>query len=369
MPWPPRKPSEASNRCIEPPLPPLQPGGLAEQLRHDRRGADAARQGVAVLAVGAGDVVVRAECREAADRHRLLADVEVAESADLAQAVRLAGLLLEPADEHHLAEPAPVLLGPGGIEPAPAGAGAWAPRCRPSAGRPGAGRADLLPGVIRRAGERARLHVREPHGRARGRAARRTRRACSSGPPGRWLSEGRRYWPSVRMLTSLRRRSRMQTSTSSHSSPMPRMMPHLVSAPGSMRRALASSAERPVVAPAGPGQAVQPLGGLEIVVEDVGPGVHHDPERLLRALEVGDQHLDRGVGQPPPDLGDAAGEGLGAAVGQVVAVHRRDHDVRQPHPLDRLGQPHRLQRVERRRACRGRPRSRCSSGCRRRPGS
>ena len=36
MPWPPRKPSEASKRCIEPPLPPRAAGGLAEQLGHDR---------------------------------------------------------------------------------------------------------------------------------------------------------------------------------------------------------------------------------------------------------------------------------------------------------------------------------------------
>ena len=28
IPWPPRKPSEASNRCIEPPLPWLQPVAL-----------------------------------------------------------------------------------------------------------------------------------------------------------------------------------------------------------------------------------------------------------------------------------------------------------------------------------------------------
>ena len=57
-----------------------------------------------------------------------------------------------------------------------------------------------------------------------------------------------------------------------------------------------------VVPPARARQAVQPLGGLEVVIEDVGPGVQHDPQRALGALEIGDQHLDRGVGQPPLDL-------------------------------------------------------------------
>jgi hypothetical protein len=36
------------------------------------------------------------------DRDGFLADVEVAEAADQAQAIKLAGLFLEPADQHHL---------------------------------------------------------------------------------------------------------------------------------------------------------------------------------------------------------------------------------------------------------------------------
>src|SRR5207244_4683072 len=93
--------------------------------RHHGTGADAAGQRMSVLAVGAGDVVVGAERGQAADRHRLLADVEVTETADLAEAVGLAGLLLDPADQHHLAEPAPVFLGPRGVEPAPARPYPW----------------------------------------------------------------------------------------------------------------------------------------------------------------------------------------------------------------------------------------------------
>ncbi len=118
-------------------LAPAAARGLAEQLGHDGARADPARQRVAVLAVGAGDVVVRAQGREAADRDRLLPDVEVAEAADLAEAVGLAGLLLEVADEHHLPEPAAVLVRPGGIEAARGACWPWGRRCRPSAGAPG----------------------------------------------------------------------------------------------------------------------------------------------------------------------------------------------------------------------------------------
>ena len=38
-----------------------------------------------------------------ADRHRFLADIEMAETADQAQTVKLPGALLEAADEQHLA--------------------------------------------------------------------------------------------------------------------------------------------------------------------------------------------------------------------------------------------------------------------------
>ncbi len=78
------------------------PGGLAEQLGHDHPRVGAAGQRVAVIAVGAELVVVRAERLGGADRDRLLADVEVAEAVDLALGVGLRCPLLEPADEVHV---------------------------------------------------------------------------------------------------------------------------------------------------------------------------------------------------------------------------------------------------------------------------
>jgi len=69
--------------------------------------------------------------------------------------------------------------------------------------------------------------------------------------------------------------------------------------------------------------------------------------RASDALEVGDQHFDRRRGQAAAQLGDGAGENLGAAVGKVVAVHARDHDELEPHLRDGLGQPRRLVQIER----------------------
>src|SRR6185312_15724658 len=91
---------------------------LAKEFRHHRPSRNAPRQRVAVLAVGTGDVVVRSKNCEAADRHGLLSDVEMAEPTDLPQAVGLTSLLLEAADEHHLTQPAAVLVGLGRIQSA-----------------------------------------------------------------------------------------------------------------------------------------------------------------------------------------------------------------------------------------------------------
>src|SRR3546814_20683605 len=79
--------------------------GLAPgQLGHDDLGIDAVGEHVAVVAIAGDDaVLVRIERRLEADRHRFLADVEMAEAADEAKPVKLPGALLEAADEQHLA--------------------------------------------------------------------------------------------------------------------------------------------------------------------------------------------------------------------------------------------------------------------------
>ena len=77
----------------------------AEQLGHHLVGVGAARERVAVRAVGGDQVVLVAHRADGADDRRLLADREVQEAADLRLRVHLARALLEAADEHHRLEP------------------------------------------------------------------------------------------------------------------------------------------------------------------------------------------------------------------------------------------------------------------------
>ena len=76
----------------------------AEQLGHHGVRVRAARERLAVLAIGRHEVVGFAQRLGGADDGALLADREVEEAADLGLGVHLAGALLEAADEHHLGE-------------------------------------------------------------------------------------------------------------------------------------------------------------------------------------------------------------------------------------------------------------------------
>ncbi len=53
-----------------------------------------------------------------------------------------------------------------------------------------------------------------------------------------------------------------------------------------------STSQRAVVARALADRLLEPLDGLDVVVEDVGAGLHDRPQRLVLAVEVGDEHLD-----------------------------------------------------------------------------
>src|SRR5205823_2222551 len=89
-------------------------GRLAEQLGHHGGGRHAPRQGLTMLTVRRDHVVVVPQGRERPDRDGLLPDVEMAEPADLAERVRLGGLLLEATDQEHLAQHASPQLRLGG---------------------------------------------------------------------------------------------------------------------------------------------------------------------------------------------------------------------------------------------------------------
>ena len=77
---------------------------LAVHFRHDGVGRDAARQSMAMLPISRDDGVFRLQRLHRADRHRLFADIEVDEAANLAGSVKFDALLFETANAQHLAQ-------------------------------------------------------------------------------------------------------------------------------------------------------------------------------------------------------------------------------------------------------------------------
>ena len=79
-------------------------GRAPGELGHDVAGGHTRDQHVGVAAIAGDDRIARPERVLHAGDHRLLPDVEVAEAADHPHAVELAGLLLEAAEQQHVAE-------------------------------------------------------------------------------------------------------------------------------------------------------------------------------------------------------------------------------------------------------------------------
>src|SRR5262249_1922835 len=76
----------------------------AGQFRHDSLGVHAAGEHMAVIAISGDNLVAGLERHLHANDHGFLPDIKVAESADQPHAVELPGLLLEAADQQHVAE-------------------------------------------------------------------------------------------------------------------------------------------------------------------------------------------------------------------------------------------------------------------------
>jgi hypothetical protein len=92
----------------------------------------------------------------------------------------------------------------------------------------------------------------------------------------------------------------------------------------------------------GPDPGKQPGHRLDVVVEHVGRGLEQSLQGVVPPSEIGCQDLDARPGESPAQLQDGFREDRGAAVGQVVAGHRREHDVAETEPGRRLGDPARL---------------------------
>ena len=146
-------------------------------------------------------------------------------------------------------------------------------------------------------------------------------------------------------------------------------MPVLVAMSGRYVPRPIQQLERSAIASAGPRHPIQARNRLDVVIEDVRTGVEHGAQRRLDALEVGNQHLDAAVGHARPRPPDRVGEDRRAAVGQVVAIDRRDDGVLQAHALDGFGDARRLRGVELASAARAPRRNTRRRACRRRRGS
>ena len=66
---------------------------------------------MSMIAIGGDDLVALGDRHLHAGDHGFLADIEMAEAADIAHAVKLSGFLLEPADQEHEAIGRKLLLG------------------------------------------------------------------------------------------------------------------------------------------------------------------------------------------------------------------------------------------------------------------
>ena len=126
---------------------------------------------------------------------------------------------------------------------------------------------------------------------------------------------------------------------------MPRIRPDLVVEAGGLGPGQHGQAAG--VAGRGPHGPLQAGHGLEVVVEDVGPGVEdRSPASAGSPLQSGMSTSTAVPGQRRRMASIVAANADGAAVGEVVAGHGGDHGVGQAEPRDRLGHPVGLVGVE-----------------------
>ena len=119
-------------------------------------------------------------------------------------------------------------------------------------------------------------------------------------------------------------------------------MPVLVGMPRGHFAGAPQQFERALVHRAFAHLAIEARHGFHVVIEHVGPRGHHGFERGPIAAKIRDQHFHPAAGNALANLRDGARENCGAAVGLIVAIHRRDHGVAQAHSLDGFGHALRL---------------------------
>ena len=83
------------------------------------------------------------------------------------------------------------------------------------------------------------------------------------------------------------------------------------------------------IARAWPDRQIKRRDGFQIVIEHIGLCFDHNFQRALLAQEIGRKHLDRGLRAALADGADGVGEMPRATVGEIVAIDRGDHNVRE----------------------------------------
>ena len=104
--------------------------------------------------------------------------------------------------------------------------------------------------------------------------------------------------------------------------------------------------QRPAVIPPGAHPPEYPFHRLDVVVEHLRLRRRHCRQGVIVAVKIGYERFHPAAGDGGAHLFDAGGKDAGAAVGQVIAVHRGDDAVLQPHPLDGGGQPEGFAQVQ-----------------------
>ncbi len=127
----------------------------------------------------------------------------------------------------------------------------------------------------------------------------------------------------------------MVCAISSSVSPSPSIRLVLVSTVGLVLLGVREHGERLLIAGARIAHGMrQPLHRLDVLREHFESRIHHGLDVAQHALEIRRQRFDGDVRRAPLDGANGAGVVPGAAIRQIVAIHRGEHDVLELHELD-----------------------------------
>ena len=110
---------------------------------------------------------------------------------------------------------------------------------------------------------------------------------------------------------------------------------------------IAQQLETPLVPRPRPHHPVQPRHRLRVVVQHLGPRIHHNANCLFVALKIRDQHFNAASGRLPPYLLDHHRKHARPADKIIVAIHARDHRMFEAQRSHRFGHTPRLVEIDR----------------------